>query len=104
MEQHSRVGFQACPYCESIQIRKFGFFDNKQRYICVLCGKTFISVTNSLTYRHRKLNDEMIEKFKILREQGLILEKISEELGITIRTASTWNRKIFPYKTRGKLN
>lgn len=94
--------YLACPYCESIKVRKFGFFDNKQRFICVICGKTFISVTKSLTYRHKKLNDEMIEKFKFLREQGLILETISVELGINIRTASTWNRKLFPNKIRGK--
>ena len=44
-----------CPHCGSRAVNKFGFFNEKQRYRCKQCKKTFNLYTNTLlSWSHYK--------------------------------------------------
>ena len=43
----------ACPHCGSADIKKHGKKDNRQRYRCKDCGKTFIETSNTMLYRSK---------------------------------------------------
>lgn len=45
----------ACPHCGSIDLKKHGTKNNRQRYRCKDCGKTFTESTGTMQY-HSRLN------------------------------------------------
>lgn len=45
---------KVCPFCGSETISRNGKYNDKQRYICKSCKKTFTDFTNSATYKSKK--------------------------------------------------
>lgn len=49
-------GAMACPHCGSVAVKKHGTKDNKQRYYCKDCHKTFMETTTSIfNYSHLEI-------------------------------------------------
>ena len=77
----------ACPHCGSVDIKKHGKKDNRQRYRCKDCGKTFIETSNTILYRS-KLTTVQWKKLIEGIIQHLSLSQIAESIGIS--TSAVW--------------
>jgi|GEM_PF-6525275 len=94
---------ESCIRCSSLKLVKNGR-DNKgrQRYKCQECSKTFTlaSSKNPEIRRTKRLASHLL----IL---GYPLEAVAEKLNITVKEASSWERKYLPklddLKGAGKL-
>lgn len=82
-----------CPHCGDKSIIRHGYHNNKQRYLCKNCRKTFSESTNTLVYYSKK--DKTIwEKYINLMYENLTLSECAEKLHINITTAFLWRHKI----------
>lgn len=91
MTNRNRVN---CVFCASSKVRRHGVQQNKQRYRCMVCQKTFMDSTNTKLHRMRLLTDEVAQEFMELRRQGWTTADIAREWGITFKTAQEWSRKL----------
>lgn len=82
-----------CPYCSSIKIIKNGFRDNKQRYICKECNKSFVQCTKTITERS-KIDLEKWELFIECMCNQMSIRKAAQICGIHRNTAFLWKKKI----------
>lgn len=97
-----------CPYCESSSIVGYGIQNNRKRYKCKSCKRTFSSITGTAVHRiHKK---SLLNEYVFHMLSGLSLRKIAEELGICLKTAFDWRHKIlnainngFPHKIDGLI-
>lgn len=77
----------ACPGCGSVDIKKHGKKEGKQRYRCKDCGKTFMETANTMLYRSKLTTEQWKELIKGM-VQHLSLSQIAENIGIS--TAGVW--------------
>jgi len=82
-----------CPFCSCEIISRNGKYNDKQRYICKSCKKTFTHFTNSATYRSKKPLDKWIKYAKCMI-MGLSIRKSAEIVEINIATSFFWRHKI----------
>ncbi|OPX46537.1 hypothetical protein CLTHE_27580 [Clostridium thermobutyricum DSM 4928] len=75
-----------CPYCKGEDILRNGKYNNKQRYICKNCRKTFTDFTNSVTYNSKKTLDKWIKYAKYMLN-GYSIRKCAEIVEINIATS-----------------
>lgn len=88
-----KIPVTVCPYCGSNNFSKNGFRGNVQKYICKSCLKIFTGKTG--TSLHGIKDQKKFERyFKLMFEQYLPLNKMSEKIGISIKTAFDWRHKI----------
>ena len=81
-----------CPHCASKAIKRHGFFNERQRYKCKDCNKTFSDTTNTvITGTHYP--DKWLAYVECML-QGMSLRKIAEQLKIHVSTAFFWRHKI----------
>jgi transposase-like protein len=81
-----------CPHCTGNKVSRYGTYDNRQRYLCNACKKTFTDLTATALHR---IHDK--EKFFIAAKLmlfGATLESIAEEVDINIATAFSWRHKV----------
>lgn len=82
----------ACPHCDSPEFSKWGQTEQeRQRYRCKGCGKTFSTLTGTALYRLRKA-----EKWgEYTQELGVShpLRKAAKHLGINLKTAFRWRHR-----------
>ena len=57
---------KVCPHCNCEDISRNGKYNDKQRYICKDCGKTFTDFTNSATYKSKKPLDKWMKYAKCM--------------------------------------
>lgn len=76
----------ACPHCGSADIRKRGHVNEKQRYQCKDCKKTFTSSTGTI-YSHSRLNREQWQELIKGMVLNLSLTKIADIIGVSTKTA-----------------
>ena len=80
----------ACIHCGSVDIRKHGKKNNRQRYFCKDCGKTFTNSTGSVMF-HSRLS---IEQWKELLRgivENLSVREIAKNIGTSPTTV--WYNK-----------
>lgn len=88
-----KIPVTVCPYCGSNHFSKNGYRANVQKYICKSCQKVFTGKTG--TSIHGIKEGKKFEKyFKLMFEQYLPLNKMSEKIGISYQTAFDWRHKI----------
>jgi transposase-like protein len=82
-----------CPHCKSIHFSKNGKKDNRQRYICKDCNKTFTTTNDTILFKTRKDTSTwrlyihcLIEKYS--------LRKTAKICNISLSTAFYWRHKI----------
>ncbi|OPJ60312.1 IS1595 family transposase [Clostridium oryzae] len=83
-----------CPHCHSTNIIKYGHFsENKQRYRCKDCRRTFNKVTNSiLSYTKKTLNDWV--QYLNCMNNKFTIRKSAFQLKISSTTAFYWRHKV----------
>lgn len=84
---------KVCPHCKEEDILRNGKYNNKQRYICKNCRKTFTDFTNSATYNSKKTLDKWIKYAKCMLN-GYSIRKCAEIVEINIATSFFWRHKI----------
>ncbi|MGL5243747.1 MAG: IS1595 family transposase [Sarcina sp.] len=84
---------KCCPHCENNSICRNGKYDNKQRYFCKACKKTFTDFTHSPSYNSKKPLDMWIKYVKCMIA-GYSLIRCAQEVGISLPTSFYWRHKI----------
>ena len=82
-----------CPHCHSKHVSRNGKHNNKQRYLCVNCEKTFGLTTNSILAWTKK-NPSVWFKYSKCMINGFSLRKSARECDINLQTAFNWRHKI----------
>lgn len=84
-----------CPYCSSSNIYKNGKTkDQKQRYLCKECKKSFSDNNNSIVYKTKHTYDDWI-KFIDFELHSYTLKQESDALNITQTTLFYWRHKLY---------
>lgn len=84
-----------CPYCNSTDYFKNGFTpDNKQRYVCRKCNRTFTLLSNSV-FKSTKLSLLQWMNFLILMSYNVPLDVIAESINISHESAFLLRYKVF---------
>lgn len=81
---------RACPHCGSIDLKKHGTKNNRQRYRCKDCGKTFTESTNTLQY-HSRLNPAQWRGLLLGMVQNLSLSAIADNINSSVTTV--WHNR-----------
>ena len=84
---------KVCSHCNCEDISRNGKYNDKQRYICKDCGKTFTDFTNSATYKSKKPLDKWMKYAKCMLS-GYSIRKCAEIVEINIATSFFWRHKI----------
>lgn len=88
-----------CKYCNSIKIHKHDKRNNKQRYKCYDCEKTFSFTTNNVL---KNIHSSHYLKFNQFIEcfiNNLSLNRTSQICKISVKTAFNWRHKIISFLT-----
>lgn len=86
-----------CKYCSSSKFYTWGKHDNKQRYLCRVCGRTFRN-NGALDKMHYPMN--IVREFVKLRTMGLSFCRIQKKLlvgykvKLSTQTLLYWGRKL----------
>lgn len=95
-KRNSHIIFEqsiVCPYCKGNNYIKNGKNNDRQRYFCKTCGRSFMEATNSVIYHTHKSVDLWKEYVKCLVNQ-YSLRKCASVLKINLKTAFFWRHKI----------
>lgn len=84
---------KVCPFCHSETVSRNGKYNDKQRYICKSCKKTFTDFTNSATYKSRKSLNKWLKYAKCMLN-GYYIRRSAEIVEINIATSFYWRHKI----------
>jgi len=84
---------KVCPFCNSEMVSRNGKYNDKQRYICKTCRKTFTDFTNSAIYKSKKTLDKWLKYAKCMLN-GYSIRKSAEIVEINIATSFFWRHKI----------
>ena len=84
---------KTCPYCSHEEISRYGRYNNKQRYLCKSCRKTFTDFTLSPKHNSRYDVDKWL-KFAKCMINGYSIRETAAEVGINPTTAFFWRHKI----------
>lgn len=87
---------EICPHCKSNEIKKYGYYKNRQRYICKSCDRTFTSFTNK-PWSYSKKGDIYWEKYLKYMEEHRTLRECSKLLEMNIATAFSWRHRIMKH-------
>ena len=79
-----------CPCCGSIRINKFCKQNNKQRYICRDCRKTFITEESSVKRYDDNFKLEAIGWYL----EGVGIRSIERRMGVTDTSIINWIRNM----------
>jgi len=80
-----------CIHCENSNIRKYGKINQRQRYRCNACGKTFMCTRGTAYFYQHKADDWQAYLEKML--EGKTLRRCAEELGISLVTSFNWRHR-----------
>lgn len=82
-----------CPHCKSHNIIKFGHKDNKQRFQCKDCKRTYLPVTNTLM-ANSHFGQAVWEEFIRDTLYGVSLDESAKNLGFSHQTAFNMRHKV----------
>ena len=80
-----------CPHCHSQNIKRNGKTNNRQRYLCKTCSKSFMSTFNTPFYRLR--NPEKWLSYFNCMLNSLTVRKSAISCRVTKNTAFLWRHK-----------
>ena len=80
-----------CPHCHSQKIKRNGKVNNRQRYLCNACSKSFMSTFNTPFYRLR--TPEKWLKYFTCMLNSLTVRRSATSCEITKNTAFSWRHK-----------
>jgi transposase-like protein len=89
----SKTKINYCPHCESMEFTKYGKFNNRQRYLCKECLRTFSETTNTPRYYSKKGPEHWEEYISIMFNYSSLRES-AKEVNINLKTAFIWRHKI----------
>ena len=81
-----------CPYCGCTHTVLYGKYNDKQRYICKSCRRTFNDFTNTPIARTHF--PEKWESFIRCTIEGLSLKAAAREIGVSYVTLFYWRHKL----------
>ena len=84
---------KVCPHCKSEDVSRNGKYNDKQRYICKSCRKTFTDFTYSPCYNSKKGLSKWIVYIKCMIA-GYSIRKCAEIVDITVPTSFQWRHKV----------
>lgn len=84
-----------CPHCgaKEDEIKRNGSKNNRQRFMCKHCGKTF-SATNKTVFYHTRKPISVWKKYISCIMEGMSLRKAGKVCNIHRNTALLWRHKI----------
>jgi transposase-like protein len=91
-EAHFRSGV-VCPRCQSKSTIRHGKIDDRQRYLCKSCRRTFTDLTGTPLAYVKKPAAMWDEVARCMRD-GYSCRRIADELGIAVSTAFKWRHKV----------
>lgn len=80
-----------CPHCHSLSIKRNGKINNRQRYLCKSCSKSFMSTFNTPFYRLRT-PEKWLNYFSCMLN-SLTVRKSATSCQIAKNTAFLWRHK-----------
>lgn len=83
---------KVCPHCGHEEVSRNGKFNDKQRYICKSCRKTFTDFTRSPRYNSKKDIRKWILYSKCMIN-GYSIRKCAEIVEISVPTSFYWRHK-----------
>ncbi len=84
---------KVCPHCGAESISRNGKYNDKQRYLCKTCRKSFTDFTNAAIYKSRSSLEKWFKYAKCMIA-GYSIRKSAEIVGINIATSFFWRHKI----------
>ncbi|GAB3538401.1 IS1595-like element ISSsu9 family transposase [Pontibacter brevis] len=98
-EKHNQVAEQlnegmerGCPACGSVSVVRYGYLQNRTRFQCKDCKKTFTDLTGTaISYIKKK---HLWEQYITLMVEGNSLREIASKMDISLKTAFDWRHKI----------
>ncbi len=85
--------FNKCVRCQSSNIVKFGSYNDKSRFKCKSCNRTFSELTGTSLSYLKKI--DIWNDFVDLTLEDNTIRQISEKLGISTKTAFEWRHRLF---------
>ncbi|WP_187834310.1 IS1595 family transposase [Helicobacter pylori] len=82
-----------CPHCKSTSFVKNGKKDNRQRFSCKACSKTFTYTNNTILFSTKK-DIKVWKRFIHCMVEKYSLKKTAQICNIDITTAFYWRHKI----------
>ncbi|WP_051542266.1 IS1/IS1595 family N-terminal zinc-binding domain-containing protein [Clostridium lundense] len=82
-----------CPHCKSTNIVKNGKYDNKQRYICKDCKKSFSDYTKSIISYTKKSIKQWVQYLKCM-VLGYSLRESAAIVHLNLSTSFFWRHRI----------
>lgn len=91
--QNKSDSIKACPGCGSINFKKIGMRNGKQRFKCneSLCGRTFTPLTNT-PFARLRYPDKHLANAKCMIE-GLTVRQAADKMGVHRNTAFRWRHR-----------
>jgi len=84
----------SCPHCKSIKIISNGRINNRNRFLCKSCKRTFGILSGTILSGVKKM-DKFLEFKEIMLSEGAIsLKLMSKRVGVSHPTALDWRHKI----------
>lgn len=80
-----------CPHCDSEELQRWGVRNQRQRYRCKMCRKTFNSFSNTPLARLR--HPEKWPQYLEGMTHSLTLRPAAKQCGVTLRTSFRWRHR-----------
>lgn len=81
-----------CPRCRSRRIHRWGFFNHRQRYRCLSCGRTFSDLTGTPAAYSKRLT--LWPTFGACMADSLTVRRAADRAGVSPRTAFRWRHRL----------
>ena len=82
-----------CPHCESISVSKYGKVNEKQRYKCKDCSKTFTDFSKSALSGSKLSLSKWLEYAKLM-VLGLSIRRCAEHINVCVKTSFYMRQRI----------
>ncbi|SDK00337.1 Transposase [Natronincola ferrireducens] len=90
-----------CPRCDGKEVMRFGKYNNRQRYKCKSCNKTFNDFTHTPLYKTK--HPEKWIRFIECMIEGKSLRKSQKIVGVSHATLFYWRHKILNALKQGTI-
>lgn len=80
-----------CPHCHSEDLHRWGVRNDRHRYRCKICKKTFNAFTN--THLARLQHPEKWEQYLEGMTHSQTLRRAAKDCGITLKTSFRWRHR-----------
>lgn len=89
--REAEEAIKSCPHCDCDQLILAGMLDERQRFKCKACLKTFNALTGT-SLAHLRLSEKHLDNAACMVE-GMSVAKTAKALGVAITTAFRWRHR-----------